>query len=178
MANAGALESAVVVPVPEAEPVVGRHRARLDRAAAWGIPAHVTVLYPFVAPPEITAVTITVLGAAVASVPAFDCEFAGTAWFGDEVIWLAPRPDAPFRALTHAVSAAFPGYLPYGGAHDDVIPHLTVGHGPAAEVAALRAAEADVLPALPIRARIGRVWLMTGGTEAGDWSTIAELRLD
>ena len=34
-------ETAVLVPVPEAERVVGRHRARLD-----GVPAHVTVLFP------------------------------------------------------------------------------------------------------------------------------------
>ncbi len=36
------------MPVPEAEWVVGEHRARLDRAAAWGVPAHVTVLHPSV----------------------------------------------------------------------------------------------------------------------------------
>jgi 2'-5' RNA ligase len=170
-------ESGVVVPVPEAEPVVGRHRARLDPAAAWGVPAHVTVLYPFVAPREITAATIAALAEAVASVPAFGCQFAGTAWFGDEVVWLAPRPDAPFRALTRAVSAAFPGYRPYGGAYDDSVPHLTIGQRPAAEVAELRAAEAAVLPALPIRARVSRVWLMSGRTEPAGWSVVAELPL-
>jgi hypothetical protein len=52
----------------------------------------------------------------VGSVSVFECEFAATAWFGEEVVWLAPRPDERFRALTQAVSAAFPGYLPYGGA--------------------------------------------------------------
>jgi 2'-5' RNA ligase len=170
-------ESAIVVPVPEAEPVVGRHRARLDLAAGRGVPAHVTVLYPFAAPAEITSAIIGELARAVLSVPGFDCEFAETAWFGEEVIWLAPRPDAPFRALTRAVSVAFPGYLPYGGAHDDVIPHLTVGHRPAADVAELRAAAAELRPALPVRARISRAWLMTGGAEPGSWRTMAELPL-
>ena len=47
----GMPESAILVPVPEAGPVVGRLRARLDRSASRGVPAHVTVLYPFV-PPE------------------------------------------------------------------------------------------------------------------------------
>jgi 2'-5' RNA ligase len=124
-----AAESAVLVPVPEAERSVSGHRDRLDRAAAWGVPAHVTVLYPFVAPSAITATVIADLAHAVGSVSAFDCEFATTAWFGEEVVWLAPQPDGPFRALTRAVSAAFPGYLPYGGAYDDVVPHLTVGDG-------------------------------------------------
>jgi hypothetical protein len=173
-------ESAVLVPVPEAEPVVGRHRARLDRAAAEGVPAHVTVLYPFVPPPEITAATIEVLAAAVRSVAAFDCLFSETAWFGEDVMWLVPQPSEPFRALTRAVSAAFPGYLPYGGQYDDAVPHLTVGDQPPGGVADLRAAEADVLAALtalPVRTRVSRAWLMTGTREPDSWHAVAELPL-
>ncbi len=125
------LESAVLVPVPEAELAVGRHRHRLDRAATWGVPAHVTILFPFVAPSAITSATITALADAVGSVTAFDCEFPATAWFGQEVVWLAPQPAEPFRALTRAVSAAFPEYPSYGGGYDDIVPHLTVGYRPA-----------------------------------------------
>jgi hypothetical protein len=172
-----AAQSAVLVPVPEAERAVGGHRHRLDRAAAWGVPAHVTVLYPFVPPPAITTTVIAVLADAVGSVSAFGCEFAATAWFGEEVVWLAPRPGEPFRALTRAVSAAFPGYLPYGGVYDDVVPHLTVGDRPAGGVSELRAAEADVLRWLPIEARVSRVWLMTGNAAPGSWQTVAELAL-
>jgi 2'-5' RNA ligase superfamily len=172
-----AVESAVLVPVPEAEPAVGRHRARLDRAAVEGVPAHVTVLYPFVPPPEITAATIEGLATAVGSVAAFDCQFPGTAWFGETVVWLTPRPDAPFRALTRAVCAAFPGYLPYGGRHSDAIPHLTIGDRPPGGIADLRAAEADVATALPVRARISHAWLMTGGREPDSWHAVAELPL-
>jgi 2'-5' RNA ligase superfamily len=170
-------ESAVLVPVPEAERVVSRHRARLDGSAAEGVPAHVTILYPFVAPPQITAATIEVLAAAVGSVSHFDCEFPRTAWFGEDVLWLAPRPDEPFRALIRAVSAAFPGYPPYDGLVGDVIPHLTVGHRAAAGVAGLRTAEADILGALPVRARVSRAWLMTGTREPGSWHAVAELPL-
>lgn len=36
-----AWETALIIPVPAAEPVVGALRSRLDRAAAWGVPAHV-----------------------------------------------------------------------------------------------------------------------------------------
>ena len=42
------------------------------------------------------------------------------------VVWLAPEPDARFRALMSAVHAAFPGYPPYGGGHHEVIPHATL----------------------------------------------------
>jgi 2'-5' RNA ligase superfamily len=170
-------ESAVLVPVPEAKPAVGRHRIRLDRAAVQGVPAHVTVLYPFVPPPEITTATIEALAAAIGSVTAFDCQFPAAAWFGEDVVWLAPRPDAPFRALTRAVCAAFPGYPPYGGRHDDPTPHLTIGDQPPGGVADLRAAEADVQAALLIRARISRAWLMTGSSEPDSWHCVAELPL-
>jgi 2'-5' RNA ligase len=170
-------ESAVLIPVPEAEPAVGPHRERLDRAAAWGIPAHVTILYPFMPPSAITDAAIVALGDAVRTVSAFHCLFPETAWFGDEVLWLAPRPDEPFRALTRAVSAAFPGYPPYGGAHDDVVPHLTVGDRPGGGVPELLAAAAAILPALPIRSHVSRVWLMTGTSAMGSWHAIAELPL-
>jgi hypothetical protein len=43
-------ETAVIVPMPAMEPLVEPHRRHLDRAAAWGVPAHVTVLYPFIEP--------------------------------------------------------------------------------------------------------------------------------
>jgi hypothetical protein len=170
-------ESAVLIPVPEAERVVSGHRDRLDRAAGWGVPAHVTVLYPFVAPSTITAATIAVLADAVRSISAFGCEFPATGWFGQEVLWLAPHPDQPFRALTQAVSAAFPGYLPYGGAYDDAVPHLTVGDRPAGGVTELQAAQVDMLRWLPIRARISRVSLMTGNAAPCSWQTVADLPL-
>jgi hypothetical protein len=43
-------ESALLIPVPAAEPTVQRWRERLDPACRLGVPAHVTLLYPFVAP--------------------------------------------------------------------------------------------------------------------------------
>ena len=108
-------ESAILVPVPEAEPVVGRLRDRLDRAALWGVPAHVTVLFPFAAPDAIAGAVIERVAAAVASVRGFDCEFARVCWFGEDVVWLAPEPAGPFRALANMVHAAFPQFPPFGG---------------------------------------------------------------
>jgi 2'-5' RNA ligase superfamily len=170
-------ETAVLVPVPEAERVVSPHRSRLDGAAALGVPAHVTVLFPFVPPPSITPGVVDALATAVATVSAFGCEFGATSWFGEDVLYLAPRPDEPFRALTRAVCAAFPGYLPYGGAFADTIPHLTIGERPAGGVAELRAAEAAVVPLLPVRSRVDRVWLMAGSAVPGSWRTLTELPL-
>jgi hypothetical protein len=46
-------QSALIVTVPAAEEAVGPHRAHFDKAAAWGVPAHVTILYPFMPPSDI-----------------------------------------------------------------------------------------------------------------------------
>ena len=170
-------ESCLLVPVPEAEPAVGQLRNRLDRAAAWGVPAHVTILYPFVLPDAITSEVMDLAAAAVASVPAFECTFARTSWFGEDVLWLAPEPDQPFRALTTALHAAFPRYPPFSGIYPDVVPHLTIGDRPPGGLAVLEVAEADVWPALPVRTFVGRAWLMTGTRAAASWRVAAELPL-
>jgi 2'-5' RNA ligase len=173
----GPWESAIVVPVPEAEPVVGHLRARLDRSASLGVPAHVTILYPFVPPEQITAAVLAKAVAAVASVARFSCRFAGTDWFGDEVVWLAPEPAGPFRELTAAVHAAFPRYPPFGGVFADVIPHLTVGQQPDGGPGVLRAAEAEVGPRLPVHTQVSRAWLMTGTQAPASWQLRATLPL-
>src|SRR5690349_20634700 len=43
-------ESTIIVPVPEAEPLFGVLRGNHDRVAAAGVPAHITLLYPFLPP--------------------------------------------------------------------------------------------------------------------------------
>ncbi len=57
-------------------------------------------------------------GSALQRMPAFDCAFGRREWFGEDVPWLAPEPDEPFRDLTAAVWRAFPEQPPYGGAFD------------------------------------------------------------
>jgi 2'-5' RNA ligase len=175
--NAAVVEtaSAVLVVVREAEPVVGRFRVNLDRSAGWGVPPHVTVLYPFLPPDRIDAAAIARLGEVVATVPAFDLVFARLDWFDDNVVWLAPEPDRPLRVLTAAVHASFPDYPPYGGEHDDPIPHLTIGHDSPVDV--LRSAATEVEPQLPIRVSVSTVELLVGSPEPDSWRTIARLPL-
>ena len=168
--------SAVLVPVPEAEPLVAAHRRRLDPAGTWGVPAHVTVLFPFVPPAEVDDGVLALLADAVRSVAAFDCVFAHTQWFGDEVLWLAPDPDEPFKRLTAVVWEAFPGYPPYDGAHPEPTPHLTVG-GPIRAAVELRAAETAVRAGLPVHARLDHALLMAGTSEPDSWRVLHNLPL-
>jgi hypothetical protein len=68
-------------------------------------------------PSQINKPVLEGLAFAVAAVSEFSVVFDTTAWFGTEVLWLAPSPADPFVALSAAVAAAFPAYPPYGGAH-------------------------------------------------------------
>ena len=47
-------QTGFVVLVPEAEPLVGAFRAEHDESARLGVPAHITVLFPFMDPASIT----------------------------------------------------------------------------------------------------------------------------
>ncbi|MGK2881430.1 MAG: 2'-5' RNA ligase family protein [Mycobacterium sp.] len=168
-------KSAVLIAVPEAQTAVGAHRSRFDPSATWGVPPHVTVLYPFVRPEEIDDDVLAKLGAAIASVPSFDTVFARTAWFGDDVLYLAPEQDAPFCTLMTAVWEAFGALPPYGGGVPDVTPHLTIGHD--APRTALQKAAEDVAAHLPIPVRVSSALLMAGCAEPDSWRTVATFPL-
>jgi len=143
--------SGLVVPVPGAEQLVGDHRSRLDANAVLGVPAHVTALFPFVFPADLTADVLTRVARVVGAVPAFDHRFSRTGWFGDDVLWLAPDDPAPYRELTRRLHAEFPEHPPFRAAFAKVVPHLTVGHGHPRRV--LADAEVAVRAGLPIAGR-------------------------
>ncbi|HEX5995291.1 MAG TPA: 2'-5' RNA ligase family protein [Jiangellales bacterium] len=168
-------ESALIVPVPDAEDAVGPFRASLDRSAAWGVPAHVTVVYPFLPPEKINDEVLDALADIISAVGQFDVAFTHVDWFDDAVVWLAPRPDRPFQDLTTAVWRRFPEAPPYGGAHADVVPHLTIGDN--AEKDVLRDAAQAVATSLPINATITVVRLIAGTPGHHPWPTLREFPL-
>ena len=160
-------ESALIIPVPNAEPVVGAWRRELDPSARVGVPAHITVLYPFVQPDRIDAATLDDLAALFAGVARFDFRLNEVRWFGDRVVWLAPTPNEPFNALTNLVGDHWPDHPPYEGRHSVVIPHLTVGDG--ARLDLLEEAAEEVAAVLPIEAAGDEVWLMSGTWQPDSW---------
>jgi len=118
-------ESALVVLVPEAEALVRPFRERHDPAAALGVPAHITLLYPFKPPAEIDATVIGRLQSGFANFAPITFTLA-TAHRFPGVLYLAPDPAEPFRALTRAISTWYPETPPYGGRWPDIVPHLSV----------------------------------------------------
>jgi 2'-5' RNA ligase len=153
--------TALVVAVPEAEAAVGALRLRYDQSAARGVPAHITILFPFLSDEELDE---EALAEACASHRAFDFELARVEYFGDDVTYLAPEPDAPFRALTETVWRRWPSHPPYGGEHADPVPHLTV--------AETKLEVPSVEAALPIAARAHEVLLLVETEPGGAWAVL------
>jgi hypothetical protein len=154
-----------VVLVAEAETLVAAHRLVHDPMAARGVPAHVTVLYPFRS--SVDEDTVATIAATASGIPSFDATFSTVDRFPDGVVFLAPEPLDHFRKMTSVVAEAFPDCPPYGGAFPDPHPHLTVGVG-------LDDADAGVLeeamaPGLPISTRVDLLTLLVEDDE-GRWA--------
>jgi 2'-5' RNA ligase len=156
-------QSAIVVVVEEAEPVVGAHRLRHDPVASLGVPAHVTILYPF--RPVVDAEADNRLSAIARAIPPFEVTFAQTERFPEGVLYLPPEPSEPIRAIMHSVAAAFPDCPPYEGEIADPTPHLTIGLDLSSETAD-RLSE-EIAPLLPVAARVERLTLLV--EEGGAW---------
>jgi 2'-5' RNA ligase len=159
----GVAETALLVPVREAEPLVRHHRHALDPVAPLGVPAHVTVLYPFLAPADVDNDVCDAIAAVVDAFRTFEFTLHAVGRFPDGVVYLAPEPTDPFVAITNALVDRWPDHPPYGGAYDTVIPHLTVAKtNGSGDLAAL---EAELTDGLPIPALADAVWLMEGQPE-------------
>ena len=135
------------------------------------MPPHVTLLYPFAEADAVDALLPDAAGVFAGFGP-FEVSFAEVRRW-PETLYLEPDPAGAFVDLTKALVAACPDYPPYGGAHDDIVPHLTVAHGEAERFDEL--AE-RLRSALPVRVRIERAWLMVD-SPAG-WQRHAPFPLD
>ncbi|HWE56426.1 MAG TPA: 2'-5' RNA ligase family protein [Acidimicrobiales bacterium] len=158
--SSGRVQSAVLIPVPAADSVVGEWRFEHDPVAAAGVPAHVTLLVPWLPPDEITDDDLRELDDELSEVDAFDFDLTRVDWFGRRVLWVAPEPADPFLKLTHRLADRF-HTPPWDDEFDEVIPHLTVAH--ASDGVELAPIADDVATRLPVRCRAEEVWVMVGG---------------
>jgi 2'-5' RNA ligase len=168
-------ETALIIEVPAAEPVVGRHRFELDANARLGIPAHVTVLAPFMPASAIQPEDHARLTRVFAAVKPFDVRLDRVGWFGTTVLWLGPEDPAPFRDLTSAVFAEYPQFPPFERQYDEVVPHLTVGCD--CPVDKMRGAEQQITPNLPVTGWVTAVTLIGELSPQGRWGALASFPL-
>ena len=156
-------QSAFIVRVPEAEPHVAHWRDRFDPSARLGVPAHITLLFPFMSPELISIAVREQLSRLAASIASFTFELASIKRFPG-VLYLAPEPAAPFIALTKRLAAQFPEFQPYGGQHEDIVPHLTVARATEPELAHVEAELAASLGGVPLVAECTEFSLIENST--------------
>lgn len=171
------VEAALIIACPAAGAAVGDQHAQLDRGAQVGVPAHLTVLYPFKA--DLAAEDHRRLTELFLSFQVFTVQGERTGWFGDTVVFVEPVDPIPVISLTEAVQEAFPAYPIYGGAFDGVVPHITIGHDQPPDV--LGAAEGAVLDRLPFRQEVDHIELWCGPAlataPAGSWRHLRDYSL-
>ncbi len=170
------IESALVVLVPEAEALVQPFRDEHDPAAAIGVPAHITLLYPFLPPEELTSAVEEELKQCFAHFEPFGYSLTQVRRFPG-VLYLAPEPNVTFRDMTLEIWSSFPERPPYGGRHPDIVPHLCIAQLEDEEKLDRVAADfaQAVLEQLPIHAAACSVALMDN--RSGRWQVRSTLAL-
>lgn len=134
------------------------YRETHPEAVARGIPLHVTVLFPFVPLDRFGEDERAQLRRALGSHAPFSFELTRLERW-PAVLWLAPEPSEPLRALTASVWAAFPEHPPYEGEFGEPVPHATIAKGAVDDDAADRL-HARLAPLLPVPCRADDVVLL------------------
>ena len=107
-----------------------RLRRRRVGDSLAGLPAHLTMLYPFVEPGRLRADVRHRLAAVAARTLPFDYRLTGPATWPD-AIYAAVDPVAPFVALQGGLAEAFPAFPIYGADPGfGFVPHVTIAEGP------------------------------------------------
>ncbi|HBY97680.1 MAG TPA: hypothetical protein DEP84_27690 [Chloroflexi bacterium] len=165
-----------MIVVPEVEPLVSPFRLKHDPSAALGVPAHITINYPFIPAVQPGVDLHRELSGLFAETDAFPFRLDRLARFPD-VLYLPPIPDAPFKRLIQKVASCFPESPPYGGAFENVIPHLPIAQ--TRDQALLASIERQLSQRsseyLSISARAERIWLMDN--RSGRWQKRASFPL-
>jgi hypothetical protein len=167
-------ETALICRTPEAERYIAHHRQRFDPSARRNVPAHVTILYPFMAPQLVDAGVLASLQRVADSVPRFNYRMARTERF-PVALYLAPDPGDSFSALIDGVFRAFPDYPPFEGKFDTVVPHITVAHGDEPLLCELEVELRIALPAGGVAAHCNELVLIENAS--GRWEEMQAFAL-
>jgi 2'-5' RNA ligase len=95
--------------------------------AALGVPAHITLIYPFVPADLLDASVRRRVARALASHPPFRFRLSGVRRWPN-TYYLAVEPLEPFEAIVRSFVEVFPEYPPYAGEFE-YVPHVTIAEG-------------------------------------------------
>jgi 2'-5' RNA ligase len=157
-------ESAIIIPIPEAEPLVGPLRLQYDRSARCGVPAHITVLYPFCSI-QAAVSQMEVLRELSQSIDKFTFSLIEVRQFL-ATAYLHPDKSETFVRITKTFAQRWPDCKPYGGTHNDIVPHLTVADR--VDSHTLSVVEVVLRRQLPVDCVAAETWLLTSD-DAGVW---------
>lgn len=167
-------QSAIVLVIPEVEPIVSPVRRWYDPAASQGVPAHITLLHPWREPPLMGA-DLQAVETAVRGITPFTITFRGVGRF-ERTLFLQPDDRGETRALIARLTERFPEHPPHGGQHGETVPHLTVAEV-AGDLDPLLASHApSLLAALPIEVLVQHVSVLESRDD-GQWIVAARIPL-
>lgn len=160
-------QSAIVILVPQAKALVQLVRLHCGLEMPR-VPAHITVLFPFKPPDEITRMVEAELQRLFVGFRPFPFSLSRLGTFPD-TLYLSPTPTEPFVELTRAVHRRFPETPPYDGAFDEIVPHLTLARSsedwPVERM--VQEVEAALRSQLPIQAMATEIKLLDNS--CGEW---------
>ncbi|MGH3823724.1 MAG: 2'-5' RNA ligase family protein [Pseudonocardiaceae bacterium] len=150
-------QTGLVIPVPAADPLLTLVETRHPGTVREGVPAHVSLLYPFVGAAELDERVTRALSELVAGHEPMPVEFVECYRSGGFVA-LRPDPIEGLTELTRKTRDRWPDMVPYEGVYGDVEPHVTVAMRASEETA--MTIEQEVTEQLPISAELREVWLV------------------
>jgi 2'-5' RNA ligase len=163
------LHSVILIPVPTADSVIGEWRRKYDKVALHGIPSHITLLFPFKDPHQITQGFMMKLKKVFTKVKQFSFILNMIDTFPG-VIFLNPKPKEKFIELTKDIVKVFPENPPYEGKYPSINPHATIAQlnnsGNTEELK--NQISLGISTKLPIRCVAREAWLMIED-ENGEW---------
>ena len=151
-----------------------RLRRRLVGNAAEGVPAHLTLLHPFIEPASLDLRVRRRLAEVAGRHPAFDYQQVRMVVWPD-AIYVAVEPAEPFGRLQRDLQAAFPTWPIYGAGPDfDFVPHITIADREGKLVPGVRAAPA--WRSLPRPDRAASIDVIATGPD-GRWGLVWRIPL-
>ena len=165
-------QSVITLSIPEADSVLSYVRSSFNGDVPLaGVPAHITLLYPWMPPSRINETVIAELASVFAGSHEFDFTLK-VGWFDQEVLLLVPENPRPFVDLTKAIINRWPEFPYYGGEYEQIEPHVTLAYGDHDNLSKLAV---GIASQIPVTARASFVTLCTG--EPGHMTDIANFPL-
>jgi hypothetical protein len=147
----------LVIPIPAADALLGSVGARYPGTVRAGLPAHVSLLYPFVVAAELDERVTTALHELFVEQVPIPIDFVECYRRGGFVA-LRPESSDGLKELMTRTWCRWPDVVPYEGVFGDVEPHVTVATRCSEQTAAR--IKQEVTAELPICAELREAWLL------------------